>query len=84
MDKVRAAVRDVKDPTVRLAYLFGAIVTQDDPVMAEELASKDPVRLHRAEGLLATLRRNLQGALDLRKLQMDQRREFDLTSPQPR
>jgi hypothetical protein len=84
MDKVRAAVRDVKDPTVRIAYLFGAIVTQDDPVLAEELASADPVRVHRAQGLLATLRRNLQGALDLRKLEMDRRREFDVTSPQAR
>lgn len=84
MDKVRAAVRDVQDPTVRLAYLFGAIVTQDDPVMMQELASTDPVRVNRAQGLLATLRRNLQGALDLRKLQMDQQREFDVTSPQAR
>lgn len=84
MDKVRAAVRDVQDPTVRLAYLFGAIVTQDDPVMMEELASTDPVRVNRAQGLLATLRRNLQGALDLRKLQMDQQPEFDVTSPQAR
>jgi hypothetical protein len=28
------------------------------------------------------LRRNLQGALDLRKMELDQQREFDLTSPQ--
>jgi hypothetical protein len=82
MDKVRDAVRSVDDPVVRLCYLYGAIVTQDDPVMAQELASSDPVRVHRAQGMQTMLRRNLQGALDLRKLQLDAQREFDLTSPQ--
>ena len=82
MDKVRDAVRSVQDPLVRLCYLYGAIVTQDDPVMAQELASTDPVRVHRAQGMQAMLRRNLQGALDLRKMELDQQREFDLTSPQ--
>jgi len=28
------------------------------------------------------LRRNLQGALDLRKLELDAQRQFDVTSPQ--
>ena len=81
MDKVRDAVRSIEDPVVRLCYLYGAIVTQDDPVMAEELASSDPVRVHRAQGMQTMLRRNLQGALDLRKLELDAQREFDLTSP---
>jgi hypothetical protein len=81
MDKVRAVVSKVQDPTLRLAYLFGAIVTQDDPVLKDELASTDPVRVTRAQGLLATLRRNLQGALDLRKIQEGQQPEFDVKSP---
>jgi hypothetical protein len=82
MDKVRDAVRDVQDPLVRLCYLYGAIVTQDDPVLAQELASTDPVRAHRAQGMQTMLRRNLQGALDLRKLELDAQRQFDVTSPQ--
>jgi hypothetical protein len=83
MDKVREAVRAVEDPVVRLCYLYGAIVTQDDPVLAQELAGSDPVRVNRAQGMQTMLRRNLQGALDLRKLELDAQREFDLTSPQP-
>lgn len=83
MDRVRDAVRSVEDPVVRLCYLYGAIVTQDDPVLAQELASGDPARAMRAEGLRAMLRRNLQGALDLRKIELDRQREFDLTSPSP-
>lgn len=84
MDKVRDAVRSVQDPVVRLCYLYGAIVMQDDPVMAQELASSDPVRVQRAQGMQAMLRRNLQGALDLRKLELEAERQFDLTSPKPR
>lgn len=82
MDRVRDAVRGVEDPLVRLCYLYGAIVTEDDPVLAQELASADPIRVQRAQGMQAMLRRNLQGALDLRKLEADAQREFDLTSPQ--
>jgi hypothetical protein len=82
MDRVREAVQGVQDPLVRLCYLYGAIVTQDDPVLVQELASTDPARVNRAQGMQTMLRRNLQGALDLRKLEVDAQREFDVTSPQ--
>jgi len=81
MDKVRDAVQTIEDPLVRLCYLYGAIVMQDDPVMTQELASSDPVRAYRAQGMQITLRRNLQGALDLRKLELEEKLEFDVTTP---
>ncbi len=82
MDSVRAAVRANDDAVVRLCYLYGAIVAVDDPVLAQELASTDPVRANRAQALQSMLRRNLQGALDLRKRERGGR-EFDPAAPAP-
>jgi len=38
--------------------------------MAQELASTDPVRVQRAEGMQTLLRGNLQGAVDLLKMEL--------------